>query len=586
VRLLSVDPVGLAQVAAQVRALAGRLDASAVEVGAISRQLSGPVGLELPGVARAMAEVMARVMALARVIALVADSFARTEARVEGAMWSLLAGLRPAGLEALLVGCPALSRLLVQEPPGSIGGAPAARLEALLTSGEPPTVILRAARDLVLTLPAAARRMLSLLQPGLVSGLASAPVAERVVATRVLVAAAAAGAVGRRSAWYGELLHGTVTLTRPDGSRLVRPHQLLAFDPRGDGRVVEVFGDLRVARHLAVYVPGTGTSLDRYAGNAVRASQFAAAQPDLAVVLWQNADFPDQPLDHVVPPVSMWDRPVEAVQHQLRAHVFAAAYRDAADQAGPVLAHDLEGLRMAEPVAGADVTLLGHSYGGSVVGSAEAHGLVVDRVVHISSAGGYVTDVDQYAAGECGTHRFSMTDPDDPIQLAQGVGLGSAGQAAHALHDVAAVLPGPLKPLAGPVVGGLAVVSGGPTHLGHGLDPDQIPSVTRLDTGVGADGRLVSGHGGMFDPGSTAWRNLLAVMHGDPVSVLEPDRWQTHLVPADVSVSVSVSVGAGGMHATYTNPHYVVTRSPYDAVGYQPPVQPSTTPTCARPPSW
>jgi hypothetical protein len=93
---------------------------------------------------------------------------------------------------------------------------------------------------------------------------------------------------------------------------------------------------------------------------------------------------------------------------------------------------------------------------------------------------------------------------------------------------------------------------------------------------------LVSGHGGMFTVGSGAWRNLLAVMHGDPVAVLEPARWHAELLPGDVRVSV----GSAGPHAAFITPHYVVTRSPYDAPGYQPPVQPSTGRVCVDPPSW
>ncbi len=396
------------------------------------------------------------------------------------------------------------------------------------------------------------RLMLALLHPALVSGLASAPLLDRFAASRVLISAeldrlrarlaAAAGDVRvgllRRSALLSELLFGTVTLVGPGGRRSVRPHQVLAFDPRGDGRLAEVFGDPATAQHLAVYVPGTGTSLERYAGNAERASSFAAAAPDLAVVLWQNADFPDQPLDQLTPPVSSWtkpwDGPGHVVERQLRDHVLAAAFRDAAGPAGAALAHDVEGLRMAVP--GPDLTVLGHSYGGSIVGSAEAHGMVVDRVVHIASAGAYVSDVRDYAGGECGPRRFSMTAPDDPIQLAQGAGFGA----------------------------------GGPLPVGHGTDPDLIPSVTRLDTGLRADGgSLVSGHGGMFEPGSGGWRNLLAVMRGEPVQVFEPQRWGSELVPDGL-----------------TWPHYVVTRSPYDATGYVPPVQPSTGPVCADPGSW
>jgi hypothetical protein len=271
----------------------------------------------------------------------------------------------------------------------------------------------------------------------------------------------------------------------------------------------------------------------------------------------------------------LWDNPVRAVEHQLRAHVLAAAYRDAADRAGPILARDVEGLRMAAPGPAADLTVLGHSYGGSIVGSAEAHGLVADRVVHIASAGAYVSDVHDYAAGECGTRRFSMTTADDPVQLAQGAGFGSLDQVGHSLRTMSGVLPGPLKALTGPLTGVAVATSTNPLQAGHGLDPDLIPAVTRLDTGVRPDGvTLVSGHGGMFEPGSSAWRNLVAVMHGDPVQVLEPERWHSALVPA----------GAGPQGVSL--PHYVVTHSPYDAPGYAPPVQPSTGRVCADHGSW
>jgi Alpha/beta hydrolase len=612
VTVLAVDPAGLRAVGDAIRAVRTPAELSAAVVGAAAAQVPDPVAaLSLAALGRRMARALVELDALARVVAIVADGFARTEIAVgarfasrlpdlSGAdlagMADLLEQLDAPALTALLDGSPELAQLVVDRlptPPGSV----ADRLARLLRSGEPVMLVLLQARELLLGLASADRRRLALLYPVLVSGLASAPVEDRFAATRVLVSAESArlrarlvGVSGaprsageRRLQWYAELLTGRVVLTRPDGTRLVQPHQLLAFDARGDGRIEEVFGDVSVARHLAVYVPGTGTSLDRYAGNAERASAFAAAKPDLAVAFWQGADFPDQPQDHLLPPTALWDRPVHAAEYQVREHVLAAAYRDAADRAGPLLARDVAGLRMALPGPGADLTVLGHSYGGSIVGSAEAHGMVVDRVVHISSAGGYVSDVRDYAAGECGTRRFSMTDPDDPIQLAQGAGLGSLGQVEHSLATVSGVLPRPLEPLAVPLTAGLAVAAGDPSQVGHGLDPDLIPSVTRLDTGVRADGHtLVSGHGGMFDPGSTAWRNLLAVMHGDPVRVMEPERWRTELVPAQVHVAV----GSSGIAAGAAAPHYVVTRSPYDVAGYQPPAQPSTGRVCADGPSW
>jgi hypothetical protein len=442
VSAIFVDPAGLAEVATAIRSVARQLEPSPVEVRLLADRVSGQVGGELAVLARRMDDIVDRLAALGKVVALVGQSFAATEARVAGSLSSpmpvitnrdlarisdLLAAMEPAALEALLTESPALAQLVVERPLVAEPGSPAALLLAVLRSGEPATVVLLQAQALLLGLSEPARRRLALLRPALVSGLASAPVGDRIAATRVLVSAAISRTSdeGRRGQ-YAELLAGTVTLTRPDGTRLVRPHQLLSFDPRGDGRLVEVFGDLATARHLAVYVPGTGTSLDRYAGNAERASSFAAAEPDLAVVLWQNADFPDQPLDDVVPPPALWDNPVRAVEHQLRAHVVAAVYRDAADRAGPILARDVEGLRMTAPGPAADLTVLGHSYGGSIVGSAEAHGLVADRVVHIASAGAYVSDVHAYTAGECGTRRFSMTTPDDPVQLAQGADLAQS----------------------------------------------------------------------------------------------------------------------------------------------------------------
>lgn len=552
---LRADPARLADVGAVWRRVAVDLGGPAAVVRALARALGSAADTRL---AAHLADLAERVGALGRVVAMVAADLGATEAGVAGsfvdfrASRELLTGLSPAALSALLVAAPTLAELVVDRSGPLLPGSVAARLAAVLASGEPPEVVLRTGRSLLLGLTERERQLLALLHPALVSGLASAPVADRVLATRVLVGAevgrlrgALPGLAGlarrraeRRLAVCVGLLTGVVTLVGPDGRRTVRPHQLVAFDPRGDGRVAEVFGDVASARHLAVFVPGTGTSLERYAGSAARAASFAAAAPDLAVVLWQNADFPDQPLDVPLEPHALWDHPGESLARQLRGHDLAAAFRDAAAPAGAALAHDVAGLRMAVP--GPDVTVLGHSYGGSIVGSAEAHGMVVDRVVHISSAGGYVSDVHDYAAGACGARRFSMTAPDDPIQVVQGVG-GGAGSA---------------------------------VPVGHGLDPDRIPAVTRLDTGLRADGQgLVSGHSGMFEPGSGGWRNLLAVMRGQPVQVLEPGRWSHQLAVT----------GTDGRPAV---PHFVVTRSPYDAPGYQPPVQPSVTPVCADHTAW
>jgi hypothetical protein len=238
----------------------------------------------------------------------------------------------------------------------------------------------------------------------------------------------------------------------------------------------------------------------------------------------------------------------------LREHVLAAAYRDAADRAGPALAADVLGLRIAAPVPARDLSVLGHSYGGSIVGSAEVHGMVVDRVVHVGSAGAYADDVSRYAAPPGRTQRFSLTTYDDPIRLSQGYDLDDTAA------RVRAFTPRWFHPV-DPLLGALSAravraLAEDPSQVGHGADPDLLPGVVRLDPGRHDDGRMVRGHSDMFSADSTAWRNLLATMDAGRVSVLEPQRWSSHLEPA--------AVGRW--------PRYVVDRTPWSDPGYRPPV--------------
>jgi hypothetical protein len=349
--------------------------------------------------------------------------------------------------------------------------------------------------------------------------------------------------LARQIAQRREWLTGTV-LTRDAGGRPVRRrHQLLYFDPRGDGQVVELLGDGERALHLAVFVPGTGSDLFREPGSVHRMLPFVRADPTLTIVVWQGADFPDQPFDDGVLP--------------LRRHVLAAGYRDAAQAAWPALVREVDGLRLSLAGPAGDLTVLGHSYGGSVVAAAQAHGLRVDRVVHVASAGAFVRHPPLPEVTAAAPRVFSMTAPDDPIQLAQGYGVRDASARWRAMS------PRLLDPL-GPAVGvGVRLVPGG-SAIGHGLDPDMLPGVVRLDTGrFDHSCRLVRGHSGMFEPGSVAWRNLLATMDGGSVQVLEPQRWRTHLEPA------GIRLGVDGL--ALVPPRYVVDRTPWSDPAYQAP---------------
>jgi hypothetical protein len=91
----------------------------------------------------------------------------------------------------------------------------------------------------------------------------------------------------------------------------------------------------------------------------------------------------------------------------------------------------------------------------------------------------------------------------------------------------------------------------------------------RLDTGVHDDGTLVRGHSGMFEPHTTAWRNLLAVMTRGRVGQLEPQRWASHLEPLQLP---TVRQAPGHPVVPGHLPRYVLDRSPYGDPHYRPPV--------------
>ncbi|GAA0560259.1 hypothetical protein GCM10010172_49240 [Paractinoplanes ferrugineus] len=135
-----------------------------------------------------------------------------------------------------------------------------------------------------------------------------------------------------------------------------RGRQFLFFDPVGDGRTAEVFGDLATARRIAILVPGVDTTLadfDRGLGGVARRApgvqgrtlyqQLSKRDRDVAVISWLGYD------------------PPEGVG------LAAATYGRARSGADLLTAfvRDLGRLRPA-----AAITLIGHSYGSLVVGLA------------------------------------------------------------------------------------------------------------------------------------------------------------------------------------------------------------------------
>ncbi|MEU8184494.1 alpha/beta hydrolase [Micromonospora sp. NPDC049047] len=163
--------------------------------------------------------------------------------------------------------------------------------------------------------------------------------------------------------------------------------RFLLFDARGDGRAVEVLGDLATADRIAVLVPGVGSTLadfDRGLGGVARRApavqagrlyrELRASEPlaRVAVLAWLGYDPPDG---------------------VLTAAGGRSARRGAAGLAG--LLRELAARRPA-----ATITLVGHSYGALVVAlaAADAPAQVTD-VVSLGGVGAGVQRADDLPGG-------------------------------------------------------------------------------------------------------------------------------------------------------------------------------------------
>jgi pimeloyl-ACP methyl ester carboxylesterase len=137
----------------------------------------------------------------------------------------------------------------------------------------------------------------------------------------------------------------------------------LLFDPAGDGRAAEVFGDLTTARHVAVVVPGMNNDLNNFTGGDAERVQHQASQFDageVATIQWLGYDTPEGA---------------------------TALGTGAAKPGAEALPQFVEGIR-AQRSQRLHWTVIGHSYGSLVTGMAEAsQGLDVDETVLVGSPG-------------------------------------------------------------------------------------------------------------------------------------------------------------------------------------------------------
>ncbi|WP_213450508.1 alpha/beta hydrolase [Rhizomonospora bruguierae] len=239
--------------------------------------------------------------------------------------------------------------------------------------------------------------------------------------------------------------------------------QVLAYDPRGDGRRVQVVGDLATADRVAVLIPGVDTTAANFAtglgGVLRRAPQWqaeqvwgAAGDPGLAVVAWLGYD------------------PPEGIG-------LAAVRSDRAVAGAEALLRFLAGLAAVRPSA--SVVLIGHSYGTLVL--AHAAGRLPASVT------------DLVLLGSPGM------DGADADALGHHAGRDARVWTGSAPGDWTRWLPD-LRLLG----------------LGHGTNPARTWfGGNRLDT----DG--VAGHDGYFVPGTPFMRELAAIV-ADPAAAAGP----------------------------------------------------------------
>ncbi|MEV3853223.1 alpha/beta hydrolase [Streptomyces sp. NPDC050095] len=232
--------------------------------------------------------------------------------------------------------------------------------------------------------------------------------------------------------------------------------KILAFDPMGNGRVAEVFGDLDKAQRVSVVVPGVDTNVLTFqrtfrkysapvgmARSLYAAERSASPRTRTAVIAWADYTAPN-------------GLGVDA----------ATSMR--ADDGAVRLNAMLRGLPGDSPVA-----LYCHSYGSVVCGVA-AHELPA-RVSDIAVAGSPGMRAD--SASGLGTHArvWAMRDKDDWIQDVPHMEVGG---------------------------------------LGHGADPVSSGFGARVVSSVDA-----KGHTGYFEPGTDSLSNFAEIGTGSYRSV-------------------------------------------------------------------
>ncbi len=180
----------------------------------------------------------------------------------------------------------------------------------------------------------------------------------------------------------------------------VRPHAAIAS------------GNPDTADNVATFVPGTGSRPSKMGTDMLRVEAMqTAAGPNTSVIAWFGYDAPQ----------SIWN---DAPQHE-----FAA-------DAAPRLERFQDGLRASHEGEPSNNTVIGHSYGTTVVGAAASGGHVLDadQVVFVASPGSSVDHATELhltgvQTSEMGDRVFATKAAHDPVPLYADTHNGTLGTA-------------------------------------------------------------------------------------------------------------------------------------------------------------
>ncbi|WP_433163643.1 alpha/beta hydrolase [Kribbella sp. CA-247076] len=288
----------------------------------------------------------------------------------------------------------------------------------LRTQRLPDEVAVREVNDFFRSLPEATARALAESRPEQVGPLEGAPPQLRYRANHLILVAAQQrlhALVESRQA-TPEQRRRLVTLTEmlkpistrldvdADGNRIEvpEPRQFLLVDPEGQGRMIEVQGDLERAENVAVLVPGMNNDLERVRSQSVRAKELREqANPrKTATVVWLGYHAP--------------------------IGLTAGRSTESSRAAAPQLCRFQAGLDVVKAPYSKS-TLIGNSYGAQVVGRAMMAGVRADRVILTGSPG---VDPSIHSAAQLtppGTLLFVARTRGDYVSYAEQHGPDPAG---------------------------------------------------------------------------------------------------------------------------------------------------------------